>query len=179
MGDKTQLVTLAFACRYHPRTVFAGVAAATVLLQIIAVTIGGVLSRFLPQHWLLIVSGVAFLGFGAWTLWEGLPHEEDASLAEAGGRRGRHGIFLTVATTFFASELADKSTIAGAALASQQPSLFQVWLGATAGMLVADGLAILLGAVAGRQLPRTAIHYASAAVFLVTGVVTLGGLLLS
>src|SRR5438093_5476065 len=170
MGDKTQLVTLAFACRYSPRAVFAAVAVAVMLLQVIAVSVGELLGRFLPHDWLGIISGVAFLLFGAWTLWEGVPEEVATNVA---GRSGRYGPFFTVLTTFLVSELADKSTLATAALAGEYRTFLRVWLGGSLGMILADGLAIFVGVAAGRRLPRRAIHYAAAAVFVVSGVITL------
>jgi putative Ca2+/H+ antiporter (TMEM165/GDT1 family) len=44
-------------------------------------------------------------------------------------------------------------------------------------MVVADGLAVLVGLTLGRRLPARAIAYGSAAVFIVSGVATLGALL--
>jgi putative Ca2+/H+ antiporter (TMEM165/GDT1 family) len=176
MGDKTQLVTLAFACRFRPRVVFFAVALAIVVLQVIAVTIGGLLSRFVPEEWLGVVSGVAFLLFGAWTLWEGVPDEADS---EVDTKTGGHGPFFTVLSTFLISELADKSTLATAALASEYRAFAMVWLGGSLGMIAADGLAIYVGAVAGKQLPRRAIHYAGAAVFILSGLITLARLWLT
>jgi putative Ca2+/H+ antiporter (TMEM165/GDT1 family) len=176
MGDKTQLVTLGFACRYRPRTVFLAVALAIIILQAIAVSIGGLISRFLPEQWLGVVSGVAFLLFGAWTIWEGVPEEPETNVdAKASGR----GPFFTVLSTFLISELADKSTLATAAIASETRSYAWVWLGGTLGMIAADGLAIWVGAVAGKQLPRRAIHYAGAAVFILSGLITLARLWLT
>ena len=173
MGDKTQLVTLAFACRYRPRTVFLAVTLAIVILQIIAVTVGGLISRFLPAEWLSVVSGVAFLLFGAWTIWEGVP---DESAAGPEVKASGHGPFLTVLSTFLVSELADKSTLATAAIAGETRAFALVWLGGTLGMIIADGLAIYVGAVAGKRLPRRAIHYAGASVFILSGLITLGRL---
>jgi putative Ca2+/H+ antiporter (TMEM165/GDT1 family) len=44
-------------------------------------------------------------------------------------------------------------------------NLFGTWLGATLGMVAADGLALLLGKYLGDRTPRKAIRYGSAAVF--------------
>ena len=44
-----------------------------------------------------------------------------------------------------------------------------VWLGSTVGMVVADGLAILVGAVAGKHLPERLIQIVAAALFLFFG----------
>jgi Ca2+/H+ antiporter, TMEM165/GDT1 family len=46
-------------------------------------------------------------------------------------------------------------------------------------MVVADGLAIIVGKVLGKQLPEKAIQYGAATIFLVTGVVTLAELVFS
>jgi len=39
--------------------------------------------------------------------------------------------------------------------------------------VVADGLAIIIGKVLGKKLPEKTIKYSAAAIFIVTGVVTL------
>jgi putative Ca2+/H+ antiporter (TMEM165/GDT1 family) len=67
--------------------------------------------------------------------------------------------------------------LATVTLASQLQDAFPVWIGSTLGMVVADGLAVLVGLTLGRRLPARAIAYGSAAVFIVSGVATLGALL--
>ena len=44
-----------------------------------------------------------------------------------------------------------------------------VWIGSTLGMVVADGLAIIVGAVAGKHLPERLIQLIAAALFLLFG----------
>jgi hypothetical protein len=44
-----------------------------------------------------------------------------------------------------------------------------VWIGSTLGMVVADGLAIIVGAVAGKHLPERAIQVGAAALFVLFG----------
>ena len=58
-------------------------------------------------------------------------------------------------------------------LASQQRAFVPVWLGSTLGMVVADGIAILVGIAAGRRLPERAIRYVAAAIFIVAGIWTI------
>ena len=60
MGDKTQLVALAFATKYKTRTVLAGVFLATFAVHLISVLVGGALSHVLPVFWLKIVAGLSF-----------------------------------------------------------------------------------------------------------------------
>jgi putative Ca2+/H+ antiporter (TMEM165/GDT1 family) len=58
-------------------------------------------------------------------------------------------------------------------LASQLHAFAPVWLGSTVGMVVADGVAIWLGKLVRHQLPERAIRVAAAAVFILSGLVTI------
>ena len=83
--------------------------------------------------------------------------------------RALRGPFVTVAATFFLSELGDKTMLATVTLASQLEGRTGVWLGSTFGMVAADALAILVGQVLGRRLPSRAIKLGAAAIFLIFG----------
>jgi Ca2+/H+ antiporter, TMEM165/GDT1 family len=173
MGDKTQLVALAFATRYAAQTVLAGVFAARLLVHLFSVVLGELVGLALPAFWVKLLAGVAFLGFGLWTL-RGDDVDEDERVAER-----RFGPMITVASAFFLAELGDKTMLATVTIASQQHDFAGVWIGSTVGMVVADGLAIIVGKVLGKQLPEKAIQYGAATIFLVTGVVTLAELVFS
>ncbi len=80
---------------------------------------------------------------------------------------------MTVGITFFLAELGDKTMLMTITLASQHPSFVGVWMGSTLGMVVADGLAIIAGRVLGAQLPERFVKLGAAAIFLLTGAVTL------
>lgn len=167
MGDKTQLVALAFATRYPALTVLLGVFGATLLVHRFSVGLGEVVGLTIPVFWVHVLAGVAFIVFGLWTL-RGDELKEDDRLAQR-----RWGPLMTVATTFFLAELGDKTMLMTITLASQHHSFIGVWLGSSLGMVVADGLAIILGRVLGAQLPERLIKYGAAAVFLITGALTL------
>jgi putative Ca2+/H+ antiporter (TMEM165/GDT1 family) len=167
MGDKTQLVALAFAARFSARIVLAGVFAATLAVHLFSVAIGELLGLALPTFWISIAAGLAFIFFGVWTI------RGDDLEDEAIEKAVRFGPFMTVAITFFLAELGDKTMLATVTLASQLQSFIPVWLGSTLGMVIADGLAIIVGAVAGRRLPERAIKLAAAAVFIISGVLTI------
>jgi putative Ca2+/H+ antiporter (TMEM165/GDT1 family) len=169
MGDKTQLVSLAFATRFSARIVLAGIFVATLLVHLVSVAIGELLGLMIPTFWVTLAAGLAFVGFGFWTL-RGDTLDEDAT-----AKRHRFGPFVTVAIAFFLAELGDKTMLATITLASQLQEWAPVWLGSTLGMVIADGLAILVGIVAGKRLPARAIRFGSAAVFIVSGLVTIGG----
>ena len=171
MGDKTQLVALAFATRFSARVVLAGVFVATLVVHLFSVAIGEALGLMLPTFWLTLAAGAAFIGFGLWTLRGDTLHDEQASAVR------RFGPFLTVVVAFFLAELGDKTMLATVTLASQLRDAFPVWIGSTLGMVVADGLAVVVGLVIGKRLPTRAIKYGSAAVFIVSGLATLGALM--
>lgn len=167
MGDKTQLVALAFATKYKALTVLAGVFLATIVVHLISVIVGGAVSNILPDFWLKIVAGLSFIGFGLWTL-RGDSLDEDEMPAKS-----KFGPLLTVAIAFFLAELGDKTMLATITVASEQQDFYGVWLGSTIGMVLADGLAIVVGKLMGKNLPEILIKYVGAAVFLISGVWTL------
>lgn len=167
MGDKTQLVALAFAARYKTSTVLAGVFIATLVVHVFSVILGEAAGRALPVFWINLLAGLAFIGFGIWTLkGDNLGDEEKLS-------NGRIGPLMTVATTFFLAELGDKTMLATVTIASQQKSFVEVWLGSTLGMVIADGLAIIAGKVLGKRLPERLIKYGAALIFIASGLFTL------
>lgn len=172
MGDKTQLVALAFAARYPARTVLAGVFWATLVVHLVSVAIGEVVGAALPTFWINLLAGAAFVGFGLWTLRGDELEEGETS------RLRRVGPLLTVAATFFLAELGDKTMLATVTIAAQQSSFVPVWIGSTLGMVAADGLAIAAGAALGTRLPERTIAYLSAALFILSGIATIAAALL-
>lgn len=167
MGDKTQLVALTFATRYSVKTVLAGVFAATLLVHLFSVFIGELLGLALPTFWISILAGLAFIGFGIWTLRGDTLDENEHKKPE------RFGPFLTVAITFFLAELGDKTMLATITIASQQQQFLPVWIGSTVGMVIADGIAVIVGRFAGKRLPEKAIKYAAGILFIVVGIWTI------
>lgn len=167
MGDKTQLVALAFATRYETRTVMAGVFAATLLIHLFSVLLGTVAGLAIPIFWIKLLAGLSFIGFGLWTLRGDEPEDEEKL------RENRFGPLATVTATFFLAELGDKTMLATVAVASAQQSFLGVWLGSTVGMVLADGLAIIVGKAMGRSLPEAVIRYVAALIFLISGLVAI------
>jgi Ca2+/H+ antiporter, TMEM165/GDT1 family len=169
MGDKTQLVALAFATRYSVKTVLAGVFGATLVVHLLSVFLGEAANWALPTFWIQSLAGLSFIIFGLWTL-RGDKLDEEGKKPES-----RFGPLMTVATTFFLAELGDKTMLATITIASQRQSFVGVWLGSVLGMVLADGLAIIVGRVMGKRLPERAIKYGAAAIFLLSGLFTLYG----
>jgi len=167
MGDKTQLVALAFATRFKTSTVLVGVFGATLLVHLFSVALGELAGITLPVFWINLIAGLSFIGFGLWTLRGDKLEDSETTKVR------RFGPLMTVAVTFFLAELGDKTMLATVTIASQQRNFVGVWLGSTLGMVVADGLAIIIGKVMGKRLPKRLIKYGAAVVFLGSGVFTL------
>ena len=171
MGDKSQLAALAFATRYSAKVTLAGIFVATLLVHLVSVLAGELIGVALPTFWIQLMSGIAFVGFGLWTL-RGDTYADDQ-------HRGlqRFGPFAAVAGTFFLAELGDKTMLATITLGSQLDSFWQVWLGSTLGMVAADAVAIVIGRWLGKRLPERLIRLCAAGIFLLFGVWTIASTL--
>jgi len=165
LGDKSQLMAMAFATRYRPLSVLVAVTLATLLVHAGSVAIGALFAVALPRDLISIAAGIAFLVFAAWTIRGDELGEGDEGRAQ---RTGRWAV-LTIATAFFLAELGDKTMLATITLATTNEAI-ATWLGSTAGMVAADALAIGVGAVLGARLPERAIKVFAAIAFVVFGV---------
>jgi putative Ca2+/H+ antiporter (TMEM165/GDT1 family) len=164
LGDKSQLMALAFASRYRGLTVLLAVTIATLLVHAGSVLLGSVFALALPTNVIQIAAGLAFFGFAAWTLRGDKLGEADEGRA---ARTGRWAL-LTVGTAFFLAELGDKTMLATVTLATTEEPV-GTWLGSTAGMVAADAIAIAIGAYLGTRLPERAMKMFAALAFVVFG----------
>lgn len=160
LGDKSQLMALAFASRFRTVPVLIGITAATAVVHLLSVALGAGLGAALPTGWISLVAATAFVGFGAWTLRGDALTEEERGRAQ----RSDRSAVIAVSVAFFLAELGDKTMLATITLATRY-GWFGTWLGSTVGMVAADALAIIVGRVLGRRLPDRAIRYGAAALF--------------
>ena len=170
MGDKTQLLAMAFATRFPARTVLGAVFVATLLNHAMAVAAGQLLTNVIPVDVIALVAALSFILFGLWTIRGDTLEGEDE-------RPGAYGPFLTVGVAFFLAEIGDKTQLATISLAIKYDSPVAVLLGTTTGMVVADGLGILVGATLGKRLPESLIRLISAGVFVGFGLLGVGAVL--
>ncbi|CAM3838991.1 TMEM165/GDT1 family protein [Smaragdicoccus niigatensis] len=159
LGDKSQLMALSFSMRYSWRQVLAGITVAAAIVHALSTVIGQAVGSAFPMTAVAIVSGLAFIGFGLWTL----RGTEDA----AGAIAAKTG-FATVAMTFLLAELGDKTMLATFTLATHGNGV-GVWLGSTVGMVAADALAVAIGLTLGRRIPQRTMTVASAGIFVLIG----------
>lgn len=162
MGDKTQLLAMAFATRYKASTVLWGVFVATALNHLLAVAVGNYLTAFIPLSTIQIAAAISFVLFGLWTIRGDQLEGED--------KRFSFSPFWTVAIAFFVAEMGDKTQLATVALAAKYQSPFAVWSGTNIGMLIADAFGIVVGIVMHKHIPEKAVKWGAALVFIAFGI---------
>ncbi|BEU88891.1 TMEM165/GDT1 family protein [Selenomonas sp. TAMA-11512] len=162
MGDKTQLIAMAFAARFLWKTVMVGIFVGSLANHLVAVLGGTYLAAMVSPEYIRLAGAFAFIGFGIWTL---LDLEE----AEEQGN-SRYGPFGTVAITFFLGEMGDKTQLAAFTMAAEFPEAFGfIIAGTVTAMLIADGAAIALGSALRRYLPPRRMKIAAGWIFLMCG----------
>lgn len=165
LGDKSMLLAIGFAARYRAWPVVAGIAIAALTMLGLSTLIGAALGAALPDRLLAVVGGLVFVAFGLWTLRD---RDDEAERAEVRGR----SVLLGVTAAFLLAEFGDKTMIATITLASTQAPL-PTWLGASAGMTAASGIAVAVASVVGARLPERTVRYLAAGAFLVFGALLL------
>jgi putative Ca2+/H+ antiporter (TMEM165/GDT1 family) len=170
LGDKSQLLAVSLAARRAAGQVLAGLALAAVVLQGLSAGFGALLADAIPTRAVAVVAGVGFLVAAVL-----VPRGDDAT-AEVVTVRPRRTTVLIAFSSLLVAELGDKTMLATAALAAQQPALL-VWLGGTAGFVAADAVAVVVGVRLFRRVPLSALRRGTAALFAAVGVLALLGAL--
>ena len=166
MGDKTQLLAFSLAAKFRkPLPILAGIFVATLFNHALAALLGSWIATHVPAKLLGGILGAGFLAFAIWTL---IPDKHEESAAPP-----KYGPFTTTVVPFFLAEMGDKTQLATAALAARFGNLLLVISGTTAAMMVADGLAVLLGERLSRWMSPMWMRRIAAALFGLTGAWTL------
>ncbi len=162
LGDKSQLMALAFAARYRALPVLAGITAATALVHGLSVVLGAGVASRIDAAAVSLVAGLAFFAFAAWTVRGDVLSVADEEKARRGGRSA----FWAAGVAFFVAELGDKTMLATITLAARY-EVVGTWAGSTVGMVAADALAIVVGRQLGARLPERTIKIGAAIAFFV------------
>jgi len=167
IGDKTQLLAMMLAARYHrPGLICLGVLIATLANHALAGLAGQLVARLLDPDILQWALGISFLLMAGWLL---IPDRLDEAPRPIRGL----GVLTATITLFFLAEMGDKTQVATVALAARYDSLTAVVGGSTLGMMLANVPAVYFGARAADRLPARLIHGIAAALFAVLGGATL------
>jgi len=161
MGDKTQLLAMAFACKFRWQTVMWGVFVATAANHLMAAAAGSYLATVVPMAYIKIAAAVSFIIFGLWTIRGDTLEGED--------KKYNYSPFWTVTIAFFIAEMGDKTQLATIALAVEYNTIIPVWMGTTIGMIISNAIGIIVGNVMGKHIPERAIKWVSALIFIAFG----------
>ena len=161
-GDKTQLLVIALAIRYRaPLPILAGVALAALANNLMAVTGGALISGMITLRAISLLVALALLFTGLGGLIRGKSPDDM-------GSTWKTGPFLTTAGCFFLLEFGDKTQFLTFALSAQFNAFALALAGATAGVVVANIPAAVLG---DKLLHLGPIRLAAAILFLLAGLV--------
>ena len=164
LGDKSQLITMTYSLRHRWWVVLSGVAIASSLVHGLSVAIGHFLGMTLPERPIAFVASIAFLLFAVWTWREGRRDDDDEEVRVAEPRF----VVFAIVSSFVLAELGDKTMLATVALSSDH-NWAGVWIGATIGMVLADGVAIAAGTLLHKRLPERFLHASASVLFLLFG----------
>lgn len=162
MGDKTQLLAMAFAMKYSTYKVLFAVFLATLLCNAFAVTAGYFLTTVIPMDIISFVASLSFIIFGIWTIRGDRLEEQDK-------KESKFGPILTVGIAFFLAEMGDKTQLATISLAVKYQNMLGVLMGTTFAMVVADAIGIIFGMAIHKRLPEEKIKWIAAAMFILFG----------
>ncbi len=160
LGDKSQLMAMTFAVRYRWWVVLAAITCATALIQAVSVVVGSALGEAIPAGVIPVVAGLTMLAFAFWTLRGEAPADEVDQAESAASRSA----FLVITSSFLLAELGDRTMLATVALATAHDPV-GIWIGSTAGMVLAGVLAIAVGAVAGHRIRERTLSIAATLLF--------------
>ncbi|MBK5265690.1 MAG: TMEM165/GDT1 family protein [Alphaproteobacteria bacterium] len=170
IGDKTQLLALAFAVRFrNDGVVLGGIALATILNCALSATAGWLIADMIGTgaRTLFFALPLLFAGIGMW-----LPVQRPDTV---GG--WKIGAFLTTFLAMFILEFGDKSQfiVAGVAVRTADPVMSAI--GASIGITAAIAPAVLLRQEFFIRFPLALVRKGAGAVFLLIGaLVGLGAL---
>lgn len=159
IGDKTMLLAVLLAARYRqPAAVIAGILLATLANHALAAWAGAALAGWLGGPWFQLAVALGFLAMAAWTL---VPDKLD----EAPQAVNRGQAFIATAMAFFVVEIGDKTQVATMALGARFHDVLAVTIGTTAGMMLVNAPAVLLGERALGLVPLALVRRLAAAIF--------------
>jgi Ca2+/H+ antiporter, TMEM165/GDT1 family len=161
IGDKTQLLALVLAARFRkPWPIVAGILVATLANHALAGYVGNLVRGWLPPDVLRWIVALSFFAVAAWALKPDTLDDDDRP-PEA----SRWGVFGVTLVAFFLAEMGDKTQVATIVLAAKFPALWQVVIGTTLGMLLANVPVVVVGRALSSRIPFKAIRIAAALLF--------------
>lgn len=164
IGDKTMLLAIVLAARFRrPMPIIAGILFATLANHFLAAMLGAQAAAWFEGAAFRWLVAAGFIAMAIWTLVPDKLDEEETP------PEPRFGAFLTTLAAFFLVEIGDKTQIATIALGARYADTLAVTAGTTAGMMLANVPAVLLGERATKIMPLRTMRLLAAVLFLIIG----------
>ena len=161
-GDKTQLVSMAMACRYPPLQVLAGAMTALAVVIGLAVVVGGFMATAIPHSLVAVVSGLVFIAIGIFSYLR-----KDDSDKVCNDRDG----FVQTMFMVFIAEFGDKTQLAALFLTASLGYPLAVFGGAMVAMLLNHLLAVYLGSRFISRINPRFVKIGTAVLFIAIGLI--------
>lgn len=170
MGDKTQLMLIAMTNKFKLRDIIIGTAAAVMVLNALAVLLGGLVGELIPDWIIKIVAALAFLFFAITSI----DYDDDDEEEEV-----KNSLFkfapIAVFGTFFLAELGDKTQLTAITFGANEgiSNALIVWGACSIGLFAADIIGMLVGYFLKSKTPDGALAVLAFIIFAIFGIVTM------
>lgn len=162
MGDKTQILSMAFATKYKIEKILMGVAIGSFINHGLAIILGSLLTQVIKIEMLQLIAGIMFIVFALWSLSVDDDDEDDVSIT-------KYGAIITVALAFFLGELGDKTQLTALTLASSSRYPYIILAGTVSGMVLTSMIGIFIGSKLGSKIPEMQLKLGAFAIFIFFG----------
>ncbi len=168
IADKSRLAGILLATTYRaPWAVFWGMTLGYILLDGLAVLLGGLLSSYIPVFWVKAGAAVLFIVLGVVSLrWGGRIEEEGKNWLS---KVEKWGPFIVSFLAIGISEMGDRTQIAAATLSAETQQPWPVFGGAILALGILNGLTVWLGDKLAARLSGRAIGLAAGIIFILVG----------
>lgn len=163
MGDKTQFLVFSLALKYGGLPVFLGASTAFAILNGPGIYIGSMVSSFLSDILIGVISSSVFLVYGIYMFFtKNNDSDEDTN-------SGKNG-FLVSFTTIFLGELGDKTQICSLVLGAKFKSFGMVFSGCFLALILATFVGVFVGSKIQKLLPKVPFKKIAGLIMFLTGV---------
>lgn len=163
MGDKSQLLSLAFASKYKMSVVLKGVFLGIVLNHGLAIGFSSILSNYIDLDVIRFLASIVFLVFGVGSLLMDFDEEDDDSAVS------KYGPVITIASTFFIGELGDKTQILAMTMGAMSDQKLLILFATVSSMVLVSMIGILVGRGLNKKLPERTLKVIASFLFLFFG----------
>lgn len=172
LTDKDALLLLTLATRMKPLTAFAAGSVAFTITSAIIVSVGFVLTRFVPVFWIKIAGGVVMIGYAFFQYFSSSEKDlqQENRLVSKTAKRTALAAFLSAVSMLIFLDLAgDATEVLTIVFVARYQNLLLVFASCVVALVAASAVETALGNRLGKILSPERIKILSLIVFLIIG----------